>query len=128
MTCVFSGSPDSCGEGSEHQELALATLLIYVAFNIAWNIAIIVSVKQTGALTTFVALKGIFPVATILFAYVNWPLLGRTPLHWLVWVSVLLILPSIAGYQWASMQQEKRARLDPPQATCCWPIGHRKPA
>jgi len=95
---------------------------VYVVFNILWNISILMSVKHSGALATFVALKAIFPVSTLLFAYVDWPLLGKTSTHWLVWVSVLVMLPSIAVYQWASDRQNKRQQQHPTLATCCWPL------
>lgn len=38
---------------------------------------ILLAVKHAGALATFVALKAIFPVSTVLFEYVDWPLLPR---------------------------------------------------
>merc|ERR1711972_798840 len=124
--CVFSGSATACGPASKGGEWAGTLVLIYVVFNISWNIAILMSVKHSGALTTFVALKAIFPVSTLLFGYVDWPLLGRTPLNWLVWVSVVIMLPSIFFYQWASGFQRRRAQKHASLATCCWPLGVRR--
>ena len=60
--CVFSGEADACGPEAKHGELAGICVLVYVLFNLAWNMGILLSVKHTGALATFVALKAIFPV------------------------------------------------------------------
>ena len=32
-------------------------------FNVLWNMAVLMSVKHSGALATFIALKAIFPAA-----------------------------------------------------------------
>jgi len=124
LNCVFSSSADSCSEG-EHGEMAGITVFVYVLFNLAWNISILSSVKYSGALSTFVSLKAVFPVSSVMFAYINWPLLGKTEMDPLVWVSVALIVPAIATYQWASGQQQKRAAMQPSQATCFWPLGRQ---
>ena len=83
----------------------------------------------------------------VLFAYVDWPLLGPTELSGLVWLSILLLLPSIAAYQYAtqlqaslreregakeeksqSSLQVQRALRQPSRGLCCWPLGQRSPA
>ncbi|CAE7797276.1 crtp2 [Symbiodinium sp. CCMP2592] len=114
FTCVFVGS---CGPDSNHGELAGLCVAIYVVFNVLWNLNIVLAVKHAGALATNIALKAVFPVSTVLFAYVDWPLLGQTSLSWLVWLSILILLPAIALYQYATDLQVQRAR-----ATCCWPL------
>ncbi|CAE7409961.1 crtp2 [Symbiodinium natans] len=117
FACVFGGS---CGPDSNHGELAGRCVAIFVVLNVLWNLSILLAVKQSGALATNVALKAVFPVSTVLFAYVDWPLLGPTSLSWLVWLSILILLPSIAAYQWATDLQAQRARRA--RATCCWPL------
>jgi len=124
--CEFASDATACGPDGVHGDLAGTCTIIYVVFNILWNISILMSVKYSGALTTFVALKAIFPVSTLLFAYVDWPLIGRTDLNWLVWLSVALILPSIALYQWATGEQQKRYLQHPSLAACCWPLGRSR--
>ncbi|CAE7438815.1 crtp1 [Symbiodinium sp. CCMP2456] len=114
FACVFGGS---CGPDSNHGELAGRCVAIYVLLNVLWNLSILLAVKHSGSLATNVALKAVFPVSTVLFAYVDWPLLGQTSLSWLVWLSILILLPSIAAYQWATALQAQRTR-----ATCCWPL------
>merc|ERR1712047_114532 len=99
----------SCGPDAVHGETAGTCTAIYVVFNVLWNVSILFSVKQSGALATFVALKAIFPVSTVLFATVDWPLLQRTQLHWLVWLSVCILLPCVGIYQKASHWQGNRA-------------------
>jgi len=121
FACSF-GDAESCGSESSHGELAGLCMVVYVIFNVMWNISILWSVKHCGALVTFVALKAIFPVSTVLFAAVDWPLLGRTQLNWLVWVSVVLLIPCIGAYQWSSGKQDRRAQQHPSLATCCWPL------
>lgn len=122
LTCVFSSNAQDCGTDSSHGEYAGICVLVYVVFNISWNVAILTSVKHSGSLATFIALKAMFPVSAVLFAYVDWPLLGQTPLHWLVWLSLCMLLPSIAAYQLASRRQAQRAAVHPSLATCCWPL------
>ncbi|CAE7655259.1 CLT3 [Symbiodinium sp. CCMP2456] len=128
LDCVFSGRAESCGEDSNHGELAGRCVGIYVIFNVLWNMAVLLSVKHSGALATFIALKAIFPVSTVLFAYVDWPLLGPTELSGLVWLSILLLLPSIAAYQYATQLQVQRALLHPSMGLCCWPLNQRSRA
>lgn len=120
--CVFAGTSDACGAKAVHGELAGVCIVVYVVFNILWNLSILLSVKNTGALTTFVALKVIFPVSAILFAYVSWPLLGTTTMNILTWVSVVLLLPAVAAFQFGSFVQDQRQKIDPAAATCCWPL------
>merc|ERR1712217_545038 len=84
------------------------------------------SVKASGALPTFIALKAIFPVSIVLFAYVDWPLLGRTHVDPLVWLGVAIMLPSIGIYQYASDQQRARQQKEGVLDTCCWPLGTSK--
>ena len=122
MTCVFSGQADACGPDAIHGELAGRCVLIYVVFNLLMNMGILLAVKHAGALATFVALKAIFPVSTILFEYVDWPILGKTECSWLIWLSMAILLPSIACYQWASQLQAARAAIHPSLASCCWPL------
>ena len=126
MTCVFSGQPDACGPDSKHGELAGRCVLVYVAFNLLVNMGILLAVKHAGALATFVALKAIFPVNTILFEYVDWPLLPKRDYSSLIWLSMAILLPCIACYQWASQLQAARAAIHPSLASCCWPL-HSKP-
>eukprot|EP00435_Cladocopium_sp_Y103_P032829 s972_g8.t1 len=125
MTCVFSGEADACGPDAKHGELAGLCVLVYVVFNLLWNMGILLSVKHTGALATFVALKAIFPVSTVLFEYVDWPLLGKKDFSWLIWLSMAILLPSIACYQRASQLQAARAAIHPSLASCCWPWGRK---
>ncbi|CAE7405095.1 crtp2 [Symbiodinium sp. CCMP2592] len=121
--CVFQSTPDVCGSESSHAEWAGKLTLMYVVFNLCMNVTTLMAVKYGSALGTFVALKAIFPVSMVLFAYVQWPLLGKTDIHWLTWMSVLVLLPSIGVYQWATIQQNKRAAIHPSLASCCWPFG-----
>ena len=67
IACVFSGTPDACGPDSVDGELAGRCVLTYVVFNLLWNMGILLSVKHTGALATFIALKAIFPATWQIF-------------------------------------------------------------
>ncbi|CAJ1354598.1 unnamed protein product [Effrenium voratum] len=114
--CVFYDA-HSCGPESNHGELAGLCVGVCVAVTVLWNLMIVLCVKHTGALATNIALKAIFPVSAVLFAYVDWPLLGPTRLSWLVWLSILLLVPSIGAYQWATHVQAQRGET----ARCCLP-------
>merc|ERR1719296_644365 len=108
-------------EGEEQCQYAPLATFMYIFFNLAWNIAILLSIKWNGALTTFVALKAVMPTSALLFAYVSWPILDKTPLHPITWISLSLVLPCIAVFTFASRAQDARATKG--QATCCWPLG-----
>ena len=59
MLCVFQGHCD------EHGDVAGTCVAVYVVFNVVWNMTVLLSVKHTGALATFIALKAIFPVTRL---------------------------------------------------------------
>lgn len=105
----------------EVRYFATRGVVLYFIFNFAWNISILMSIKVSGALATFIALKGIFPVSSVLFSSICWPVLCKTVMQPLVWLSVLLMLPAIVLYQYASDLQKKSKTLG--QASCCWPLG-----
>ena len=50
-------------------------------------------------------------VSTVLFEYVDWPLLGKKDFSWLIWLSMAILLPSIACYQWASQLQAEPPKM-----------------
>jgi len=105
----------------EFRYFATKGVALYFFFNLAWNISILMSVKVSGALATFIALKGIFPVSSVLFSSICWPVLCKTAMQPLVWLSVFLMLPAIVFYQYASDLQQKSK--NPSQAPSCWPLG-----
>jgi len=106
------------GEKCGHAKYATA---FFIFCNLSWNISILLSIKWNGALATFVALKAILPCSAILFAYVDWPWLGRTPLKPTTWISLSVVVPCILLYTWAARRQEERQAEG--KATCCYPLG-----
>lgn len=114
-----AGSQD-VGTGKERCEYAPLCTFLYIFFNLAFNISILLSVKWNGAVGTFVALKAVMPTSALLFAYVEWPLLGATPLRPVTWVSLSIVIPIIAVFTYESRQQDQRAQKG--QASCCWPL------
>jgi hypothetical protein len=97
-------------------------MVCYMVFNISWNILVLLSVKWNSALATFVALKAVTPTSALLFAAVDWPFLGRTPVKPITWMVFILLVPTIAAFTWSSRKQEARREIDPEFATCCWPV------
>jgi hypothetical protein len=94
----------------------------YVVCNIVWNWTILLNVKFNGALATFVALKAISPCSTVLFAYVDWPLLHTTEVSFVTWVVFIVLIPFIMFYMWASYHQQRREQAEGDAATCCYPL------
>lgn len=93
----------------------------YVVCNIVWNWTILLNVKFNGALATFVALKAISPCSSVLFAYVDWPLLHTTEVSPVTWIVFIVLIPFILFYMYASYHQQKREQEN--KATCCYPLG-----
>jgi len=83
---------------------------------------ILLSVKHSGALSTFLTLKAVYPLSSVLFAYINWPLLGRTLVNMFTGCSIVIVLPSIVLFQYATQRQDHMAQK------CCFPLfGLAKP-
>lgn len=121
-----------CLAGSTEESMlcpeAAKFMMQYVVVNIVWNWVIYLNVKYNGALATFVALKAISPCSAVLFAYVDWPLLHMTTVKPLTWLVLIILVPFIVFYVWASRQQSQREEEDPASATCCWPFGQKSEA
>lgn len=119
----FLGAGFSCfrGSGEETCKHAFLAVSVFVFCNLSWNVSILLSIKWNSALSTFVALKAVGPLTNILFACVDWPIIGRTPVKPIIWVSLIIVILCIATYTYASRQQDERAQRG--KATCCWPIG-----
>mmetsp|Transcript_15515 Transcript_15515/g.24565 ORF Transcript_15515/g.24565 Transcript_15515/m.24565 type:complete len:506 (-) Transcript_15515:33-1550(-) len=118
ISCVrgVSTDPDhSCDQAG-------SLMVCYMIFNLCWNVVVLLSVKWNSALATFVALKAVTPASALLFAAVNWPFLGRTPVEPITWVVFILLVPAIAAFTWSSRKQDARKDINPNFATCCWPL------
>lgn len=106
-----------------HCQYAGLSVGVSIAANIAFNLCILLNVKYNGSLATFVAIKAVSPTSALLFAFVDWPLLGTTPVEPITWAIFAIMIPFIAFYTWASHRQRGREENHPSMATCCWPLG-----
>jgi len=80
--------------------------LVYIAFNLSFNIALLYLLKRASALQGFMAVKAILPVSVFLFL-VDWPLIGHSALTLENTVSLIIILTGLVLYRWATFEKEK---------------------
>jgi hypothetical protein len=72
--------------------------LIYVAFNLAFNIVLLILLKRASALQGFMALKAIVPVTVLLF-YFKWPLIGRSDVNIWILIGLVIIMGGLIMYR-----------------------------
>lgn len=121
--CVAEGI---CGPKAVRPDMALLSVVGFVFINTLYCTSFNVSVKYSDSVATFLSVMAIFPISTVTFAFIDWPLLGKTPVHWLMWLSVIIFLPSMVLYKVATALQEERANTHPSLASCCFPFGQRR--
>lgn len=79
--------------------------LAYMAFNLSYNIALLLLLKRASALQAFMALKAVLPVSFLLF-YVRWPLIGSSPINAFVIVGLLVVIAGLIVYRLATISKE----------------------
>jgi glycerol-3-phosphate acyltransferase PlsY len=91
--------------------------LIYVAFNLAFNIVLLILLKKASALQGFMALKAIVPVTVLLF-YFEWPLIGRSNVNLWILIGLAVIMVGLVLYRmFSNIQKEHK------QYAGCFSVG-----
>jgi hypothetical protein len=81
--------------------------LVYMAFNLAYNIALLLLLKQASALQAFMAVKAVLPVSFILF-YFKWPLISPSSINIFIIIGLLLVLIGLVFYRLANISKDLR--------------------
>ncbi|KAJ8601771.1 hypothetical protein CTAYLR_006825 [Chrysophaeum taylorii] len=129
----FIDDDDDDGDARRACRQAWQYWLLYMVNNICYNISIYRVVRLTSALTAFVCLKIVVPVAVVLAVAVEWPYVGRGTMTATQGISLVVILVGVAIFRHGSYVNERRfggrrrreGRDDENGGSdwvCCWPL------
>jgi len=128
FTCLGNTVPDSDVEALCSQppcfpcQFAWQSYVLYIMVNLAYNLMLLVLVKNGSALLAFLSLKGITPCALFL-SLVTWKvgpiILPAAELGPHGWISAVLILLGIAMFRIENVVREK---LPERASKCFWPL------
>lgn len=112
---------------------AWQALVVYLCFNLLYNVNIYMLISYGSSLLTFVCNKITVPLAAI-FSLISWPIIGSSTVTWLEWVTLVIILLGIALFRYGNVIRSKldveNARIDNPvlkYVICLFPMfRHRK--
>lgn len=90
--------------------------LIYIVFNLSFNISLLILLKKASALQGFMAIKAILPFAFILF-YFNWPLIGSSNINEFTIIGLFIVIFGLIAYRIATMSKEIH-KPDPKFSQC----------
>lgn len=91
--------------------------LVYMAFNLVYNIALLLLLKKASALQAFMAVKAVLPVSFLLF-YFKWPLIASSSINVFVIIGLLLVVAGLVAYRLATISKEVHA-FQPAFISCC---------
>jgi len=93
--------------------------LIYIAFNLAYNVALLLLLKQASALQAFMAVKAVLPVSFLLF-YFKWPLITPSPINAFIIVGLVVVIVGLIFYRLATISKDTH-KPNPHYASCLAP-------
>ncbi|KAF4735632.1 hypothetical protein FOZ62_004962 [Perkinsus olseni] len=85
---------------------AWQALVVYLCFNLIYNVNIYMLISYGSSLLTFVCNKITVPLAAI-FSLISWPIIGRSTVTWLEWVTLVIILIGIALFRYGNIMRLK---------------------
>ncbi|KAF4652362.1 hypothetical protein FOZ61_009744 [Perkinsus olseni] len=85
---------------------AWQALVIYLCFNLIYNVNIYMLISYGSSLLTFVCNKITVPLAAI-FSLISWPIIGQSTVTWLEWVTLVIILIGIALFRYGNIMRSK---------------------
>eukprot|EP00931_Biecheleriopsis_adriatica_P115746 TRINITY_DN91500_c0_g1_i1.p1 TRINITY_DN91500_c0_g1~~TRINITY_DN91500_c0_g1_i1.p1 ORF type:complete len:433 (+),score=70.17 TRINITY_DN91500_c0_g1_i1:75-1373(+) len=108
------------------------TLVCYTAYifvNLAFNLALLLLVRNASALLAFLSLKLTVPCVALL-SPLPWPIIGPSPVTSTEWAVMVLMIGGVVAFRYGNQKNgELRAQaLFDETAICCWPLcGRGKP-
>lgn len=100
-------------------EEARNAYLIYVCFNVAFNLSLLLLTSSNSAVLTFLSMKLAVPLTAIL-SPVKWPVIGAKHVGFGMWVVLALMIGGISVFRWGNFQRDERERSG--LRICCWPF------
>lgn len=94
---------------------AIFVYAVYIAFNILFNLALLLLTAHGSALLSFMSLKLCVPLVALLSS-VSWPVIGPRPVNAASWGVLLLMACGITFFRVGTMQRQRR------KLSCCWPL------
>lgn len=91
--------------------------LVYMAFNLAYNVALLLLLKKASALQAFMAVKAILPVSFLLF-YFKWPLIDSSPINAFIIVGLITVIAGLIMYRLSTISKELHS-FQPSFTSCC---------
>lgn len=91
--------------------------LVYMAFNLVYNIALLLLLKKASALQAFMAVKAILPVSFLLF-YFKWPLIDSSPINVFIIVGLVLVIAGLIMYRLSTISKELHS-FQSSYTSCC---------
>ncbi|KAF4714974.1 hypothetical protein FOZ63_033794 [Perkinsus olseni] len=85
---------------------AWQALVVYLCFNLIYNVNIYMLISYGSSLLTFVCNKITVPLAAI-FSLISWPIIGQGTVTWLEWVTLVIILIGIALFRYGNIMRSK---------------------
>ncbi|KAF4663857.1 hypothetical protein FOL47_005525 [Perkinsus chesapeaki] len=85
---------------------AWQALVVYLCFNLLYNVNIYLLISYGSSLLTFVCNKITVPLAAI-FSLISWPIIGRSTVTWLEWLTLVIILIGIALFRYGNIMRTK---------------------
>jgi hypothetical protein len=79
--------------------------LVYIAFNLGYNIAILMLLKRASALQAFMAVKAVLPLSFLMF-YFKWPLITTSPINGYIIAGLFVVIAGLVIYRLATVSKE----------------------
>lgn len=80
--------------------------IVYITFNLLYNIFTLLLLKKASALLSFMAGTAILPISVLLF-YFNWPLIGPQPINMFIIIGLIVILVGLVLYRYMTYLRDK---------------------
>jgi len=106
LTCFTGVTPEGQGLKPDACNYSYIIYFIYVSVNLSFNILLLLLVKKTSSLLSFMTLKVILPIAVILFLF-DWPIIGPSTISFSEVISLVVISIGLVCYRWTSYIKEE---------------------
>lgn len=90
--------------------------LVYIAFNLGYNVALLLLLKKASALQAFMAVKAVLPTSFLLF-YFKWPLIQPSHINIFIITGLIVVIAGLVLYRLASLSKENH-KSNPKYSSC----------
>lgn len=93
--------------------------VVYIVFNLAFNISLLLLLKRASALQAFMATKGVLPVSFLLF-YFKWPLIPSSSINIFIITGLFIILFGLVMYRLATLSKDTHKKQKEYDSCCAF--------